>query len=359
MDREDKASPTAQVESILLTAVIDAKELRDVATIDIPNAFIQAEAPEKDNDGDRITMKIEGPLVDMLVDLEPERYKNFVTYRGMTPVLFVSVTKAMYGMLQAALLFYKKLVNDLKTIGFEVNPYDPCVANRMVNGIQHTVTLHVDDVKSSIANPTVSDEFIAWLDKIYGSDITGHDKATRGKVHEYLGMTFDYTEKGKVKVGMTQYVQTMIDTFPENIGNSTVDVPWSESLFKINHKSKKLDDERKSIFHTITAKGIFLVKRARPDIQPAIAYLSTRVQNPNEEDWKKLKRVIKFLNGTKNDVLTLEADDTHIVKWHVDAAFAVHDRFRSHTGASGTSGKTNNGRHSYKCVHNVTMVSIN
>jgi hypothetical protein len=41
-------------------------------------------------------MKIEGPLVDMLVNLEPERYKNFVTYCGMTPVLFVIVTKAMY-----------------------------------------------------------------------------------------------------------------------------------------------------------------------------------------------------------------------------------------------------------------------
>jgi hypothetical protein len=92
------------------------------------------------------------------------------------------------------------------------------------------------------------------------------------------------------------------------------------------------------MFHTITAKGIFLDKLARPDIQPAIAYLSTRVQDPNEEDWKKLKCLIKLLNGTKNDVLTLEADDTHIVKWHVDAAFAVHDDFRSHTGATLTLG---------------------
>jgi hypothetical protein len=44
--------------------------------------------------------------------------------------------------------------------------------------------------------------------------------------------------------------------------------------------------------------------------------------------------LIKFWNGTRNDFLTLEADDTHIVKGHVDAAFAVHDDFRSHTGAT-------------------------
>jgi hypothetical protein len=157
------------------------------------------EAPEKDNDGDRITMKIEGPLVDKLVDLEPERYKNFVTYRGMTPVLFVIVTNVMYGILQAALLFCEKLVNDLKTIGFEVNPYDPCVANRMVNGIQHTVTWYVDDVKSSVADPAVNDEFIDWLDQIYGSHITGRVKATRVKIHEYLGMTLTYRRRLRLK----------------------------------------------------------------------------------------------------------------------------------------------------------------
>jgi hypothetical protein len=107
----------------LLTADIDAKENRDVATIDTPNAFHQAEAPDKDNDGDRITMKIEGPLVDMLVDIEPERYKNFVTYCGMTPVHFVIVTKAMYfECFKLRFVSTKKLVNDLKTIGFEVNP---------------------------------------------------------------------------------------------------------------------------------------------------------------------------------------------------------------------------------------------
>ena len=185
MDREEKTSPTAQIESIFLTAVIDAKEGRDVAIIDIPNAFIQADAPEKDKDGDRFTMRIEGPLVDMLVDLEPERYKNYVTYRGMIPVLYVIVTKAIYGMLQAALLFYKKLVKDLQKIGFKINPYDPCVANRTVNGIQHTVTWHVDDVKSRVGNPTVNDDFIAWLDKIYDSDIKGDVRATRGNIHDY------------------------------------------------------------------------------------------------------------------------------------------------------------------------------
>ena len=48
--------------------------------------------------------------------------------------------------------------------------------------------------------------------------------------------------------------------------------------------SPKLDDERKGIFHTFVAKGSFLSKRGRPGIQPTIAALCTRVQDPNESD---------------------------------------------------------------------------
>jgi hypothetical protein len=81
----------------------------------------------------------------------------------------------------------------------------------MVNGIQHTVAWHVDDVKSSVVNPTVNDEIIARLDEIYGSDITGHIKLLEGVPEDYWALN--------VKVSMTKYVQTMIHTFPENIGN--------------------------------------------------------------------------------------------------------------------------------------------
>jgi hypothetical protein len=70
----------------------------------------------------------------------------------------VVVLKALYGMLQSALLYYKKFRKDIEDIGFNVNPYDPCIANRMVNGKQHTIAWHVDDVKSSHIDKTVNDE---------------------------------------------------------------------------------------------------------------------------------------------------------------------------------------------------------
>ena len=46
---------------------------------------------------------------------------------------------------------------------FELNPYDPCVANKMVNSEQPTICWYVDDLKTSHINPKVNDEFLQWI----------------------------------------------------------------------------------------------------------------------------------------------------------------------------------------------------
>ena len=91
--------------------------------------------------------------------------------------------------------------------------------------------------------------------------------------------------------------------------------------------------ERKEMFHTMVAKGLFLCKRGRPDIQGVIAYLCTRVQAPNEGDWMKLVRMMKYLNGTHSKILRIKCNNINIIKWYVDASFAVHEDYKSQTGA--------------------------
>ena len=95
--------------------------------------------------------------------------------------------------------------------------------------------------------------------------------------------------------------------------------PASENLFCIDESSKRLDPDHAQLFHTTVAKGLFLCKRARPDIMTAIAFLCTRVCEPTEEDWLKLLRMMRYLNGTKRLFLTLSADSSNVVKWYGDA----------------------------------------
>ena len=98
-------------------------------------------------------MAIRGKTAELLVRLNAEWYQSNVWYtiprREFLCCTYVQVEKALYGMLRAALLFYRKLRADLEDMGFEVNPYDPCVANKIVEGSQCTIVWHVDDLKVS------------------------------------------------------------------------------------------------------------------------------------------------------------------------------------------------------------------
>ena len=303
MNREDVSSPTVTTEATLLTAVIEAQEGRDVVTCDIPNAFIQTNMEEVDKDGNRTIMIIRGALVDILCEIDPS-YRDYVVEERGHRVLYMHVTKAIYGMLVSSMLFYKKLAEDLQGFGFVINPYDPCVANMQVNGKQMTVSWHVDDLKASHLDPKQMDGFVQWVKDTYGK--IGEVKVTRGKVHEYLGMKLDYTVPGQVTIDMIDYVESMVDNFPaDELGGSAVASPWNEHLFKVQDKSPKLEKEQAELLHTVTAQGLFLCKRARPDVSPAIAYLTTQVRGPNQDDWSKLVRMMKFLKQTAKDCLTL------------------------------------------------------
>ena len=124
--------------------MIDAKELRAIAILDIANAFLHTENDEK------IIMFLRGRLAEMMVQVEPAMYRKYMMYSpNGQAMLYVRLSKALYGMLRVALLFYKRLRSDLENKGFEVNPYDPCVANKVVNGCQKTICWHVDDLKVS------------------------------------------------------------------------------------------------------------------------------------------------------------------------------------------------------------------
>ena len=87
------------------------------------------------------------------------------------------------------------------------------MANRIKRGCQHTVTWHVDDLKSSHVNPKVNDKFLSWLENKYANDKIGKIKATRGKTHDYLAITMDFNITGVLKIDMAHYIEKMIQEF--------------------------------------------------------------------------------------------------------------------------------------------------
>ena len=342
IEKLDASSPTAALESVLLTAIIDAHEGRDVAVIDIPNAFVQTRL---ENDADKAIMRLRGKLAELMVKVAPEIYTKYVIVnsKGET-VLYVRLLNALYGIMKAALLFYQRFVTDLKSIGFEINPYDPCVANKMVNGKQLTVVWHVDDLKVSHVSSDVVTKMADWLKSTYErlfDDGSGEMKICRGKIHEYLGMTLDFTIDGEVKVTMIPYIKEIIQQFEEHDPSPqrTAATPAAEHLFKVNEDTASLTTRYATVFHNFVAKCLFLTKRARPDISTAVAFLTTRVKASDEDDFKKLTRMIRYLRGSIELPLILRADSVPVPKWWVDGSHATHPNMRGHSGGCMSLGK--------------------
>ena len=110
---------------------------------------------------------------------------------------------AVYGTMVAALLYYKKFVKSLTEQGYKINPYDGCVANKVIKGKQITICFHVDDCKISHKSSKVIDDTIDWFRSEYESifdDGSGAMKVHCGKVHKYLGMLLDFSHKGQCRV---------------------------------------------------------------------------------------------------------------------------------------------------------------
>ena len=120
----------------------------------------------------------------------------------------------------------------------------------------------------------------------------------------------------------------------------TVTTPAARHLFKINPEGQKLEERRKKVFHSITNKLLFTEKRLRPDIETTISFLCRRVTKSDEDDWKKLKRLLAYLKGTIDDYRIMGMDpieETKMRSW-IDASYAVHEDMKSHTGGTTSLG---------------------
>jgi hypothetical protein len=143
---------------------------------------------------EEVIMLLRGRLAELMVKTAPNIYRKYITIDGNTqPVLYVKLQKAMYGCLRSALLLYLKFVGDIESQGFEVNPYDPYVANKMINHKKITLVWHVDNIKISHDEEEEVTRMIKWLKSINGEGM----RVSRGRVHDYLGMTLDFTKKGR------------------------------------------------------------------------------------------------------------------------------------------------------------------
>jgi hypothetical protein len=220
-------------------------------------------------------------------------------------------------------------------MGFEINPCDPCVAIKTVNRKQMTIRWHVDDLMISHMSQDEIMKVVQGIKDIYGENLA----ETVGTVHDYFEMTFEYSFIKEVRINMWDYLRKVIKEFPKEI-TGVCATPASDYLFKVRNDGKKLREELVEVFHHTVYQILFAASRARRDIQTAALFLTTRVKRRDKNDWGKLVRVLKYINGTQYMMLIVCMNKMNlIVHWYMDVLHQVHKDCRGQTGCLITMGK--------------------
>ncbi len=322
---EETYSPAVRLESLMLNSLIDAFEQRNVVTVDIKGAFLKAKVPDELE----LIVKMGGELAQMMCELDKTLECDDQGY------IYMQCENALYGHIEAAQLFYDDLNDSLtEKMHFKRNQYDPCVYNKVTKDGAVTIRVHVDDLKISSRSVKQLQYTIKQLKDIY-KEITVHE----GENHDYLGMLITYNkDEQSVTLNMKNYIEGCIEEFEQEYQSEVtriVATPATNQLFKVrsNKETIVLNKDKAKVFHSIVAKLLFLAKRGRPDILLAVSFLTTRVQAPDEDDWKKLVRVLSYLKGTLDLVLTISCKHMDKLTWYIDGSYAIHEDMKGQSGA--------------------------
>lgn len=333
MNREiyDKgASPTVATTSVFMIAAIAAYENRAVAKIDFPGAFLYSEMPATGKHS--VLMKLDKFLTSILVRVDPT-YQRFVKPDG---TCIVKLKRALYGCIESARMWYDKLSTDLKKLNYVVNKQDICVFNRKEkDDSQSTICIFVDDLLVTAKSEDIIDSLIEELSLIYGK--FGKLDIHRGRKLSYIGMTFDFEQKGKCIVSMDGYINELLEECKHIEGLAST--PAKSDLFRIDETSEPLDEKGKNDFHSLVAKVLYPAKRVRDDLLTATSFLSRRVQRPTVQDREKLHRMIRYIRATKNLYKVLQVGEELEVKGYIDASYAVHNDCKGQSGCVITVGR--------------------
>ena len=334
--REEISSPTVSTTSILLLSQLAAAEKRDVISLDIGCAYLNASMP-KSNPDKAVFMRIAPEIATFLIMLDPTM-QPFLMKNGC---ITVEIDQALYGCIESAVLWYQELSSMLKKQGYEPNALDPCVFNSTRTYGQVTVAVYVDDLLITGNDPIAMESLIDALRDRY-KDL----KIVRGKIHNYLGMVLNFTRPTYVTVsqeGMTLDIirgKPLDAVTPHTPGakKTPSKTPAPAYLFDTSQDTPFLPTSGKAVFHRTAAQILFLGTHSRPDIILANSFHTKRVLSPTLEDSAKLVRTLSYLESTADLALTLQCHLPPRVYTFIDAAHGVHPDKKGHTGVCATMG---------------------
>ncbi|CAB1112906.1 unnamed protein product [Ectocarpus sp. CCAP 1310/34] len=300
VDYLETFSPTANAASHRLVVALACKYNLELLHWDIEQAFVQSE-------------------------LDYEVFMKLPPGCGSMSGKVVRLNKSLYGLKQASRTFYKRLVSELKRIGFEQSMSDPCVLRFMMGDeVVGMVAIHVDDILYA-GTKSLAEVVVAAL---------GDSLPTKnlGEVRFFLGCAFVRDrEAGTIEMSQESYIRSVLERF--NVCR-TSSIPASPTN---DYRSVMEDEGAGDVpFREVVGSLMWIANQTRPDISNAVRAVARHSHEPKKSHWKAAQKILNYLLETAHLTLKFKPDNSVDASTlvYVDADFAskANDR-RSVSGA--------------------------
>ena len=244
------------------------------------------------------------------------------------PTKVCLLLKALYGLKQSPREWYETLSEFLIGLGFVRSQYDSCLFMfRSQQGIVF-VAVYVDDIQIIGDRPLVD-----WVKQ----ELHNRFQTTNlGPCTYYLGMRMERNRAMRIiKISQPGHIENLLKAHQMHEAKSQaspMETNANNTLIAAP-EGFKADPEDVTAFKSGLGLLMYLIVRTRPDIAFALGKLSTFSNNPTDAHWQALKRVFRYLAGTRNRGIEYGGASNLTLCGYTDGDWAGdHDSARSTSG---------------------------
>uniref|UniRef100_A0AAV1UPL8 Reverse transcriptase Ty1/copia-type domain-containing protein n=1 Tax=Peronospora matthiolae TaxID=2874970 RepID=A0AAV1UPL8_9STRA len=208
------------------------------------------------------------------------------------------LVKAIYGLKQASRVWNETFYEFVCSIGFQVSDFDPCLYLKITCGECVLLLVYVDDVLV-----TGSSTELIMRTK---SDLKARFEMTdSGKCAFVLGIELVDNDDGSVTMYQRRYVEDVLKRFGMSDCKAVISPTHISSRLIPSTAATKID----APFREAVGALMHLMTATRPDIAFAVSYVSRFMEKPQVEHWIAVKRILRYLQGTKSHGICFKPDD--------------------------------------------------
>jgi len=265
IDYEETFAPVARLESIrMLLAFASHKEFI-LYQMDVKSAFLNGYI-------------VEEVYVEQPPGFQDHKYPDYV----------FKLKKALYGLKQAPRAWYDRLSKFLLQNGFSIGKVDTTLFTKTKGVDLIIVQIYVDDIIFGSTNVSLCEEFSKCMHSEF-------EMSMMGELNYFLGLQIKQTKEG-IFINQAKYVKDLLKKFDFE-GMKPLSTPMSSSIKIDKDENGKAVDITK--YRGMIGSLLYLTA-SRPDIMYSVCLCARYQSNPKESHLNAVKRIFRYLSGTKN-----------------------------------------------------------